>query len=177
VRLSQKLTANAGLRYEYEPGQTESSNRYNVGFDPNVAYDFAGANGSVPAHGAIAFAGLNGYPVHSGDLSHTKLSPRVGVSYEVRPDTVVRGGFGVFYAAVPLAAASTGFSQLTSYSPGPASGPVTAGSDAWLTNPFGSQLLAPTGTSLGTLTGVGGAITVPAFSSRLPACGAVFSRC
>jgi len=168
VRLSSKLTANAGLRYEYEPGQTESSNRYNVGFDSNVAYDFAGATGAVPAHGAIAFAGLNGYPVHSGDLSHTKLSPRFGVSYEVRPDTVVRGGFGVFYAAVPLAAASTGFSQLTSYSPGPASGPVTAGTDAWLSNPFGSQLLAPTGTSLGSLTGIGGAITVPAFHLGYP---------
>jgi len=168
VRLSRKLTANVGLRYEYEPGQTESSNRYNIGFDPNVAYNFTGSNGAVPAHGAIAFAGLNGYPVHSGDLSHTKLSPRFGLSYQVRPDTVVRGGFGVFYAAVPLASASTGFSQLTSYSPGPASGPVAAGSGAWLSNPFGSQLLAPTGTSLGALTGIGGAITVPAFHLGYP---------
>lgn len=37
-----------------------------------------------------------------------------------------------------------------------------------MSNPFGSQLLAPTGTSLGPLTGVGGAITVPAFHLGYP---------
>jgi trimeric autotransporter adhesin len=168
IRLTPKLTANAGLRYEYELGQRESTNRYNVGFDPNVAYSFAGANGTVPAHGAIAFAGLNGYPTHSGDLSHTKFSPRVGLSYEVRPGTVVHGGYGVFYAAVPLSSAATGFSQLTSYLPGNASGPVAVGANGWLSNPFGGQLLAPTGTSLGPLTGIGGAITVPAFHLGYP---------
>ena len=168
VRLGQKLTANVGLRYEYEQGQDESKNRYTVGFDPNVSYEFKGANETVAAHGALAFAGLNGYSTHSGDLSHTKFSPRFGVSYEVKPGTVVRGGFGIFYAAVGLATASTGFSQLTTYSPGNATGPVGVGGNAYLSNPFSAQLLSPTGTSLGPLTGVGGAITVPSFGLRYP---------
>jgi trimeric autotransporter adhesin len=168
VRLSQKLTANVGLRYEYEQGQNESRNRYTVGFDPNVSYEFTGANGTVQAHGALAFAGLNGYSKHSGDLSHTKFSPRFGVSYEVKPGTVVRGGFGLFYAAVGLATASTGFSQLTTYSPGNATGPVAVGANAYFSNPFNAQLLAPTGTSLGPLTGIGGAVTVPSFRLRYP---------
>ena len=162
ARLTNKLTVNLGLRYEYEPGQSEATNRYNVGFDPNVSYDFPAASGVVAAKGAIAFAGINGYSKHSGSLSNTKFSPRLGVSYELQKGTVIRAGFGVFYAAVPLAAASTGFSQLTSYAPGSATSAVTAGSEAWLSNPFSSTLLAPTGTSLGNLTGVGGAITVPA---------------
>jgi trimeric autotransporter adhesin len=122
----------------------------------------------VAAHGALAFAGLNGYSKHSGDLSHTKFSPRFGVSYEVKPGTVVRAGFGVFYAAVGLATASTGFSQLTTYSPGNATGPVAVGANAYLSNPFNAQLLAPTGTSLGPLTGIGGAVTVPSFGLRYP---------
>lgn len=168
VRINQKLTANLGLRYEYEQGQSEAHNRYTVGFDPNVAYTFSGVNGDVAAHGALAFAGLNGYSKHSGDLSRTKFAPRLGVSYEVKPGTVVRGGFGVFYAAVGLAAAPTGFTQATSYAPGNATGPVTVGSNAYLSNPFNAQLLAPTGTSLGALTGIGGSVSVPSFSLRYP---------
>jgi hypothetical protein len=168
ARVTNKLTVNFGIRYEYEPGQEEASNRYNVGFDPNISYEFPGANGDVTAKGAIVFAGLNGYSKHSGSLSNTKFNPRAGLSYEVRPGTVVRAGYGVFYAAVPLASASTGFSQLTSYSPGNANAAVAAGANGWFSNPFGSSLLAPTGTSLGNLTGVGGSITVPAFHLNYP---------
>ncbi|WP_158791969.1 carboxypeptidase-like regulatory domain-containing protein [Granulicella sp. L60] len=168
VRVNQKLTANLGIRYEYEQGQDESHNRYTVGFDPNVAYTFPGANGNTAAHGALAFAGLNGYSKHSGDPSHTKLAPRVGVSYEVQPSTVVRAGFGVFYAAIGLTAAPTGFTQTTSYAPGNATGPAAVGSSAYLSNPFNEQLLAPTSTSLGPLTGVGGSVSVPSFGLRYP---------
>ncbi len=171
LRLTRKLTANVGLRYEYELGQRESANQYNVGFDPDVAYQFPGANGDVAAKGAIAFAGLNGYPTHSGNLSHLKFSPRVGASYEVGPGTVVRGGFGLFYSGIGLlTTATTGFSQVTSYSPtsGTSLGAVAAGSSGWLTAPFNSTLLQPTGAKGGVLTGVGSAITVPSFGLRYP---------
>jgi hypothetical protein len=86
----------------------------------------------------------------------------------VRPGTVLHGGFGVFYSAIGLTAASTGFTQVTSYAPGTATGPVAVGTNAYLSNPFGSQLLSTTGTTLGPLTGVGGAISVPDFDLRYP---------
>jgi hypothetical protein len=171
ARISNKLTANVGLRYEYEPGQAESKNQYNVGFDPTISYDFPGASGDVAAKGAIVFAGLNGYPKQSGDLSQAKFSPRIGLSYEVRPGTVVRAGFGVFYAGIPLSSASTGFSQTTSYSPGNITSALSGGAtgtNAWISNPFDSTLLQPSGTSLGNLTGVGQSITVPAFHLYYP---------
>jgi len=171
IRLSNKLTANVGLRYEYEPGQQESDNRYNVGFDPNISYEFSAATGDIAANGAIVFAGLNGYSKHSPSQSNTKLSPRLGISYEVRPGTVVHAGFGVFYAAVPLSVATTGFSQTTNYAPGNVTAAISSdatGEGAWLSNPFGSTLLAPSGTSFGNLTGVGGAITVPSFHLGYP---------
>lgn len=167
-RINPKLTANIGLRYEYEQGQTESNNRYSVGFDRNVAYTFSGFNGNVAAHGALAFAGSNGYSRHSGDPGNLKLAPRIGLSYEARPGTVVRAGFGVFYSAIGLATAATGFNQVTSYAPGNATAPVAVGANAYLSNPFGSQLLAPTGTTLGPLTGVGGSLSVPDFNLRYP---------
>ena len=52
---------NAGLRYEFELGQRESTNRYNVGFDPNIRYAFP-STGAPAAQGGLAFAGVGGYP-------------------------------------------------------------------------------------------------------------------
>ena len=43
-RLSEKLTVNVGLRYEFEEGQSEKRNRYNVGFNPNVVSTYTGGN-------------------------------------------------------------------------------------------------------------------------------------
>jgi hypothetical protein len=115
-------------------------------------------------------------------LSNTKFSPRLGLSYEVRPGTVVHGGFGVFYAAVPLATTSTsavttgtfgttGFTQTTNYNTSNVTAALPSsetGSGAWLSNPFNSTLLQPSGTSFGNLTGVGSSIAVPSFHLGYP---------
>jgi len=171
LRVAAKLTANAGIRFEYEPGEGESANQYDVGFDPGVAYQFPAASGNVPAHGGIEFAGQNGYPTRSGNLNHPKISPRLGISYEVRPGTVVRGGFGLFYGPIGLlTSANAGYTQVTSYATtaGSSLGTVTAGPNSWLSNPFNATLLKPTGNKEGYLTGVGGAITVPSSNLRAP---------
>jgi hypothetical protein len=171
LRVTAKLTANAGIRYEYEPGERESANQYDVGFDPNAAYQFPGASGNVAAHGGIEFAGQNGYTTRSGNLNHPKVSPRLGVSYEVRPGTVVRGGFGVFYGPIALfTTATTGYSKVTSYATtaGSSLGAVTAGPNSWLSNPFNATLLKPSGNTEGYLTGVGSSITVPSSNLHAP---------
>ena len=74
-----------------ELGQRETSNRYNVGFDSNASYSFPAAAGSIAARGGLAFAGVNGYPIHSGNQSHAKFSPRIGAAYELKPGTVSTG--------------------------------------------------------------------------------------
>lgn len=159
-RLSEKLTVNFGLRYEYEEGQSERRNRYNVGFDPNVVSTYTGAGGNtVNVKGGIQFAGQNGAPIHCCDNSHIKFSPRIGISYTPMKDTVVHAGFGVFFAPVGISAATTGYSQTSTYAPGVATGPVAVGSSAYLTNPFSGGVLEPTGNSLGALTGIGSAFT------------------
>jgi hypothetical protein len=167
-RVSSKLTFNLGLRYEYELGQKETSNRYNVGFDDKATYTFPGTNGNIPARGGLAFAGANGYPIHSGNQSHLKFAPRIGAAYELKPGTVLRGGFGLFYSAVGLSPASIGYSQTTSYSTGNVTSAVPAGPNAYLSNPFNTTLLAPSGNSLGLLTGIGGAVSAPSFDRKYP---------
>jgi hypothetical protein len=159
-RLNEKLTFNLGLRYEYELGQSEQHNRYNVGFNPSATASYTGATGNtVNTVGGVQFAGVNGAPAHCCDNSHTKFSPRIGVSYAPMKNTVVHAGFGVFFAPVGIAAATAGYSQTSTYSPGNATGSVAAGSGAYLTNPFSSGVLLPTGNTLGPLTNIGSAFT------------------
>jgi len=173
MRVSQKLTVNLGMRYEYEAGQKEAKNQYVVGFDPNIGYAFpCSAPPCAQAHGGLAFAGKNGYPIHADDFSHAKLSPRIGVSYELHPGTVIRGGFGIFYAPVATVADTTGYSQ-TTYSVPTGTAVTTAstvGATAPLSNPFGgpSAILAPSGNTLGPLTGTGGSVSAQDFHRKYP---------
>jgi trimeric autotransporter adhesin len=169
-RVNGRLTLNIGLRYEWELGQKESTSRYNVGFDPNVSYSFPSA-GAPTAKGGLAFAGVGGYPVHCCDESHLKFAPRFGAAYELRKGTVIRGGAGVYYAGIALVPYSTGFSQTTTYINASTSAPLSTssvGTNAWLSNPFPSGLLQPSGNSLGALSGVGSTVTVQAFGRRFP---------
>ena len=170
IRVNGKLTLNVGLRYEFELGQKEASNRYNVGFDPNVTYIFPSASAPT-VKGGLAFAGAGGYPVHCCNESHLKFAPRFGVAYELRKGTVIRGGAGVYYAGIALIPYSTGFSQTTTYinaSTNTALANSSVGTNAWLSNPFPSGLLQPSGNSLGPLSGIGGAVTAQSFGRRFP---------
>ena len=157
-RLNQKLTLNLGLRYEYELGQREQNNRYNVGFDPNATYSFPATSGAVTAKGGLLFAGVNGAPIHCCAQSHVKFSPRAGFALQVTPKMVVHGGFGVFYAPVGLAFVGQGYSQATAYAPNTPSAPAQTGSSSYLSNPFPSGFVAPSSNTLGPLTSVGGSL-------------------
>ncbi len=177
VRLNSRLTVNAGIRYEYELGQREANNRYNVGFDPNATSTLPAINGPVALKGGLLFAGQNSAHVHCCAQSHIKFSPRIGVAYQVSPKMVIHAGFGVFYAPVGLAFAGSGYAQTTSYSPTVPGGNYNAvGSQSFLANPFtaafNSALVAPSGNSLGSLTGVGSALpltgTLASLNRRYP---------
>jgi hypothetical protein len=168
-RFNDKITINIGLRYEYELGGKESNNNYAIGFDPTIAYPFP-SSAAPMAHGGLVFAGVHGIPERCCEQSHTKFAPRLGVAYEVRPGTVVRAGFGVFYAPTGLAANIPGYSQTSSYQPATAvSAPVPVGTAAYLSNPFsgGAAVLQPSGNSLAYLTGL---------ASQVSLCRTVFGR-
>jgi hypothetical protein len=174
-RLTQKLTLNMGIRYEYELGQHEQNNRFNVGFSPTVNYTIPSA---VPqaVHGGLLFAGQNGAPTHCCNQSHEKISPRIGFAYVVNPKTVVHGGFGVFYAPVGLAFVAQGYSQLSNANVnGLTPTQLTAaqvGAGSGLSNPtqlYPSGFVQPSGNSLGALTGIGGSLgTLLDFGRRYP---------
>ena len=175
-RASDKLTINLGLRYEYELGEREANNQMAVGFDQNASY-IDPITGTT-MHGGLAFAGVNGYPIHTANQSHTKFSPRVGVAYQIRRGTVLQAGFGVFYAPEAVAAFTPGYSQSSSYAAGTGgniTAPISAsqmGTGAYLSNPFNGTttgaLVPPSGNTLGNLTSLGNTISVVDFNRRDP---------
>jgi hypothetical protein len=175
-RLSSKITINAGIRYEYELGQHEINNKFNVAFNPNApnSYINSGTNAPVNAPGGLVFAGVNGAPTHCCGNSHLKFSPRIGLAYQIMKDTVMHAGYGFYYAPVGITTSyNAGYSQVTTpnivlpSSNGLAA--VAAGSAGCLSTPFfqtgtgatcGGNLIAPSGNSLGSLTGIGNSLTV-----------------
>lgn len=99
-RITNKLTATLGLRYEYYPLMTRDGA---FKFD---RYDFTTGN--------VLLGGIGGNPAHLGVTTSKKLfAPRIGVAYQVNNDTVVRTGFGITVDPLPLARPLRGFYPLT----------------------------------------------------------------
>ena len=94
-KLSSKLTANLGFRYEVTLPTVEAHNQLSY-MDPTLPNPGAGG---LP--GAYAFAG-NG-PGRTGQRTpqstfFKSVGPRIGFAYQVQPGTVVRAGYGVYFA-------------------------------------------------------------------------------
>ena len=156
-RVTGKLTLNFGLRYEFETGVKERKNHYVVGFDTNAINPLAsGVTGIVPK-GVIQYAGVNGGDTYCCTPTRDKFGPRVGFAYAWRDKTIIRGGFGMFYAPIRFADDATlalGYTQTTTYVASNNGNSTPANS---LANPFPSGVLQPVGNSLGALTGIGSA--------------------
>jgi len=99
-RVSNKLTANLGLRYEYYPLMTRDSV---ARFD---RLDFTTLN--------VLLGGIGGNPEHLGVTTSKKLfAPRIGLAYQVSDKMVVRSGFGITVDPLPLARPLRGFYPFT----------------------------------------------------------------
>ncbi len=154
-RLSTKLTLNLGLRYEFETGIGEQNNNYVVGFNTGAINPLAGSVSGVTPKGVIQFAGVNGNGNSCCNPSKTKLGPRIGAAYALGDKTVLRGGFGMFYAPIQFRddpSLAVGYTQTTTYNPSNNGNATPAGS---LSNPFPNGIGQPVGNSLGALTGIG----------------------
>ena len=163
-RVSERLTVNYGLRLEHEDGLREIENRQTVAFDQNVTSPL---DARVPKTGLLAgrtikggliFAGVDGAPEAQGNPAAVKVAPRAGVTYAPSKNTVVRGGYGLFYAPWNYTRAKHGQGGFTRTTALIQSDPTTAVPLVSLENPFPGGLIQPIGSSLGLLTGTGGTI-------------------
>jgi hypothetical protein len=180
-RVSSKLTVNYGLRVEHETGIAERDNNFTVGFDPNatnalssvvVPADPLAQVGTRTPKGGLMYAGVDGNKTTQGNPPTLKWSPRVGAVYSINTNTVIRAGYGLYWAPYNYPAPSTdqnnygqvGYSQNTTLiQSAPGTVPTTS-----ITNPFPNGLVQPSGNTRGTLTGVGGNISYVDQNSTAP---------
>ncbi|MFZ0285331.1 MAG: TonB-dependent receptor [Terriglobales bacterium] len=95
-RITPKLTLNLGLRYEWSTPYTERNNQLEFS-------DFTG-NSGVTVPGLPLITGpLNGTTIFASPsdrhvpIDRNNWGPRLGFAYQLTPNTVVRGGVGVYY--------------------------------------------------------------------------------
>ena len=170
-KVNRRLTLNLGLRYEVETPINERYNRLLSEFDattPNPIDAAARANyarNPIPELPVSQFRALGGATwVSANNRSpflgeKNNLMPRIGFALQLARNTILRGGYGIFFntlgvnTILPL---QTGFTQST---------PIQATLDSGLTyrattaNPFPTGLIQPQGPAGGLETNLGQSLT------------------
>lgn len=114
-KITPRLTANLGLRYEMNMSVYEKYDRLSF-FDPTLSNP--AANG---APGALRFLGKGAGREGRRNLHDTAAGwgPRAGLAYQISNTTVVRAGAGIFYSTVKvpgLSGANNGFTNSPAWS-------------------------------------------------------------
>ena len=164
-KLSNRLTLNLGVRYEYEGATTDADNRNVRGFDPTAVSTIAAAARAayaanpIPELAPSAFTALGGLQFASAsnpgfwNPDKNNVEPRAGLAYQLNDSTVVRGGVGLY--TVPFVIAGNfqpGFSQTTTLVPTLDNGLTFRGT---LSSPFPDGAQDPSGSSRGADTFLG----------------------
>ncbi|HKB13016.1 MAG TPA: TonB-dependent receptor, partial [Vicinamibacterales bacterium] len=163
-RVNGKFTLNYGLRLEHEDGLREINNQQTVAFDQSAVNPVdalvpkTGLLAGKTLRGGLVYAGVGSANTYQGNPKTIKPAPRVGGTYAIDANTVLRGGYGLFWAPWNYDTSQhgqIGFARSTSMSQSSAESEVPLST---LDNPFPNGLQQPVGSSLGLLTGVGGNI-------------------
>jgi hypothetical protein len=166
IKVSPRLTVNLGLRWELESPVTERFDRLVAGFAADVSNPIEAKARANYAANPIAEIRPEDFRVRGGLTwvneggvgrspfrgEKNNFMPRIGLSFQVNPQTTLRTGYGIFYNSIGASntlGLQTGFSQST---------PIQASLDNGLTyvannaNPLPSGLRAPLGRSGGLTT-------------------------
>ena len=170
---------NLGIRFEYETGLNERNDNFITEFTRDQAFPLQvnappglGPAPGFPLVGGTLYPG-QGSPaapsVQWQDSEIFKLGPRAGFAYSLDESTVIRGGFGVYWApyTIPSGVGLThtgtlGFTAQTSFlssQDGINPAGVPGGGPGSLTNPYVAGLTEPVGSALGQLTNAGQSLT------------------
>ncbi|MBO0912002.1 MAG: carboxypeptidase regulatory-like domain-containing protein, partial [Acidobacteria bacterium] len=144
-----KLTLNLGVRWDYESPFTERFNRMISGFCTSCTNPLQASVTGLPLKGGLHYvSGRDRFP-YPRDLNNWQ--PRLGFAYALRPQTVIRAGFGIIYFNTLENPFSSGYSQSTSYT-NTADGATPINT---MTNPFPNGVTLPTGNALGLGSAIG----------------------
>ena len=92
-KVTEKLTLDLGLRWDYFPTLVEAHDNMSF-FNPNLANPITGVNGALQFTGT----GANTCNCRTPANNYFKnFGPRIGLAYSVDPKTVIRASYGVMY--------------------------------------------------------------------------------
>lgn len=166
-RLAPNLVLNLGLRLEHETGLKEDGDDFVVGWDrdrefpvqPDPGSQLEGHLPGFPLTGGLMYAGVDGNPTHQWNPPAAKFGPRLGFAYSFGADTVLRGGYAVYWApyAIPSSASAShvgtyGYTAVTNVA---TSVDGVTPSSAKASNPFPDGILEPAGNSAGRFQNIG----------------------
>jgi hypothetical protein len=167
-RITDRLTINAGVRYEFEDGLREAEDRMAVGWAADTLFPLQ-VGGQRPdgspllLKGGLVYAGINGASKMQGSADRWQWSPRASASYSFDDATQVRAGYGLFRApqqginSSETGTGTRGYNVTTDL--------VTTLDNHFipcngcsLTSPFSQGIRQPSGNALGVMTGLGGGV-------------------
>ncbi len=176
-RITPHLTINLGVRYDVLTAPVDKNNALNVGFDPNIPN---AVQSQVPSSaiallpqassltGGLLFANVDGNSRSPFPTVYHNIQPRIGFAWQPINKLVVRGGYGLMYTNFQ----NNGMMQQRGFS---SNTPLTTSNDGGihplpnvLGNPYPGGLIQPTGSSLGTLTGVGTGLSAYNTQFKIP---------
>jgi Carboxypeptidase regulatory-like domain/TonB dependent receptor len=120
LKVTPKLTLGMGLRWDYWTPYSEARNRLVVPYNPETSGTFqviSLGNISVEqipgippavltswANVGLTWATANsvGYPSNLFRPIRHDFGPRLGVAYQIKRNTVIRGSYGLYYVGMPL---------------------------------------------------------------------------
>jgi hypothetical protein len=176
-KVNNKLNINLGLRWDLLTAPTDRNNALNIGFDPNIPN---AVQGQIPASavatlpqasnltGGLLFANVGSNQRGPFATVYHNIQPRLGFAWQAKNNLVIRGGYGMYYtnfqsnSMIQQLGFSTNTALATSNDGGKTPVPNA------FSNPYPNGLLQPTGSSLGTLTGVGQTITTYNRNFQIP---------
>jgi len=184
-RINKRLTANIGIRWEYESPMRESNGKEIAAFDFNAtnnttasATSIYASNGlsqlssllpsTLNATGGAIYAKTKGYGLSPYSSPKNQFSPRLGLNFSVTPHLVLRAGYGIFFDSLMLYYMSGVNSGSTTVVTVPQQGYSASSSivaptyaansvtiSSTLDNPFPDGLTKVTGNTLGVNTALG----------------------
>jgi hypothetical protein len=164
-KLTKKLTLNLGIRYDLDIPRTERYNRMET-FNPSIASPLAGPTGIAGLRGGLVYPSVNGYSRRQYDPQYKNFGPRIGLAYQAFKSTVIRAGYGIFFAPSYREAGATignqGFSAVTDYN----GSPNGLTPSLYINNPFPNGFNPVVGSSQGLLAGLGTSFETPIYGDN-----------